>query len=69
MTDKMACTGVLVDLRPMKVSGNLRAVIEFPKEMANEVHDRLGGYPRPDVSRWVALAVMEAGHEPDDSQG
>lgn len=59
MTDHMTTTGVLVGIKHSKTSGSLKIEIEVAKEMADEALRRLGGFPKPDVSRWVAVAVLE----------
>ena len=56
--DNMTVTGTLEKFSHQKVSGDLLVTIRIPKEMANAAHERLGGYPRPEESRHVVIAVL-----------
>lgn len=57
----MACRGILVGMRPMKVTGKLRIEIEIEKELANDAFEKLGKFVDPAKSRHVALAVINGG--------
>lgn len=59
MTEHAAITGVLTNIKHMKTNGEMKLEITIVKEMANEVFRKIGGFPSPEKSRWVALAVME----------
>lgn len=59
MTDQaMVVSGTLDRISHLKVSGDLLITVRVPKEMANEAFRRIGGFPSPETSRWVAVAVM-----------
>lgn len=59
MSDEpMACRGILVSLKCLKTTGALRIEIEVPKELANEAHKALGGFPDPAKSRHVGMAII-----------
>jgi len=56
---KGAISGILTNIRHIKTTGEMRLEITIAKEMANAAFDRLGGFPDPGQSRWVALAVLK----------
>lgn len=58
-SEPMACRGILVSMKPLKVSGKLRIEVEIEKEFANDAFEKLGKFPDPAKSRWVGLAVIQ----------
>ena len=63
--EKMAAQGVIVGWQPLRRTGSLRVIVEFPKEFANEAWRKLGGNVDPAMSRHVVVAVITA----EDSHG
>lgn len=50
--------GVFVDLRTLPSRGIARVTVEIPIEAANDALAKLGGFPLPSETRWVAVALL-----------
>lgn len=48
-------TGILVGFQPLRVSGKIRALIEFEPEISDQCMRALGGNVLPSESRHVAI--------------
>lgn len=57
--DYMITSGVLVSMKHMKTTGNLRVEIEIEKERANQAFVALGQFPDPATARHVAITVLK----------
>jgi hypothetical protein len=52
-------SGVLVGMKPRKMTGDLVIEIEVAKEMAHLAYEKLGGFPRPEESRHIAMTIFD----------
>lgn len=58
MTASAALAGTFSDFKLIKSRGVAQLVIEVPLEKADAALSTLGGLPKPDEERWVALARL-----------
>lgn len=58
MSDAAIIRGVFVDLRTLPSRSIARVTIEIPIEAANDALAKLGGFPLPGETRWVAVARL-----------
>jgi len=66
MTDAPAAIkGTFADFRLVKTRKVAQLVIEVALEEADAALETLGGLPRPDQERWVALARLDAKRQPE----
>jgi hypothetical protein len=59
MTDKAAFKASYADFKIVKGRQQAQFVLEVPLEEADAALKALGGLPRPDQERWVAVAVLD----------
>jgi hypothetical protein len=58
MSDAAIISGVFVDFRTLPSRSVARITVEIAIETANEALAKLGGFPLPSETRWVAVALL-----------
>lgn len=63
MADRAAFQATFSDFKLIRGRKVAQVVLEVPMEKADEALSALGGLPRPDAERWVAVARLVPGAE------
>lgn len=60
MTEPLPLRAEFCDVRPIKSRKVMQLIFEVPIEGADNALAVLGGFPRPDQSRWVGIVCLNA---------
>lgn len=64
MSESAILQAEFVDVRPVKSRKVMQLIFEVPIEAADHALSALGGFPRPDQSRYVAIAQLDVKKDP-----